>query len=152
MTPKTVTIGNVQFANDKPLALIAGPCVMESRDHALMMATALKKITTELGIGFVFKTSFDKANRTSKDSFRGIDFADCISVFNEIVLDFKIPCITDVHEPRQSWNLSNFVNAIQIPALLCRQTDLIIAAGKTGLPVNIKKGQFMAPEDMQNVI
>ena len=125
---------------------------MESRSHALMMAGKLKEITDKLGIGFVFKTSFDKANRTSKDSFGGIEPDEAVYTFEKSIEKLDIPCITDIHEPQQCGPVSGYVSALQIPALLSRQTDLIVAAGKTSLPINIKKGQFMAPEDMQNVI
>lgn len=145
---QSVNIGGVEFANDKPLALIAGPCVMESKEHALMMAKALQKITLGLGIGFVFKTSFDKANRTSINSPRGMGLGASISVF-EAIGDLGIPCITDVHEVWQCEAIAPHVSALQIPALLSRQTDLIRAAMATGLPVNIKKGQWMHPEEME---
>lgn len=144
----SVFIGEVEFNNDKPLALIAGPCVMESQEHAVMMAKELQKITLDLGLGFVFKASFDKANRTSLQGFRGIGIEAAREVFNEINYGLKIPVITDIHEAWQAYYLVNAVSAFQIPALLSRQTDLIIAAAATGLPVNIKKGQWMHAEDM----
>ena len=146
---RSVSIGKVTFGNHLPLCLIAGPCVMESRDHAIMMATELKAMTDRLGIGFVFKTSFDKANRSSKDSFRGVSITEANTAFGEMAR-LGIPTLTDVHE-RQQCKLLN-VDVLQIPALLCRQTDLIEASGLTGLPVNLKKGQFMSPHEMLNVI
>lgn len=146
-----VAIGNVTFGNSLPLSLIAGPCQMESREHALMMAEALKDITDRLGIGLVFKTSFDKANRTSINGKRGVGLSAAIPVFAEIEA-VGIPVITDIHEPRQADEIAKVVSCLQIPALLCRQTDLLKAAAATGLPVNVKKGQFMAPWDMQNVV
>lgn len=124
---------------------------MESRDHALMMAEALKVITDRLGIGLVFKTSFDKANRTSINGKRGVGLSAAIPVFAEIEAS-GIPCLTDIHEPRQAEELSKVVSCLQIPALLCRQTDLLKAAAATGLPVNVKKGQFVAPWDMKHVV
>lgn len=144
---QTVKIGGAGFCNTAPLALIAGPCMMESRAHAVMMATALQKITLKLGMGFVFKTSFDKANRTSIHSARGMGLEDARYVFDDIQA-MGIPCITDVHEEYQCEHVAPHVSALQIPALLSRQTDLIRAACATGLPVNIKKGQFMHPEEM----
>lgn len=148
---KHVNIGHVAFGNDLPLALIAGPCQMENRDHAMMMATALKELTQKLGIGFVFKASFDKANRTSLDGTRGLGLEDAIAVFAEIKSELGVSVITDVHEKFQCEPLSHVVDALQIPAFLCRQTDLLVAAAKTGKPVNVKKGQFLAPWDMKNV-
>lgn len=143
----SVKIGNVEFDNEKPFALIAGPCVMESRNHAVMMATELQKITLDLGLGFVFKTSFDKANRSSTSGFRGMGLDASAYVFHEIE-SMGIPCITDVHEVWQCDEIGKQVSALQIPALLSRQTDIIIAAAATGLPVNIKKGQWMHAIDM----
>lgn len=144
---QTVKIGNVEFCNTAPIALIAGPCVLESRQHAVMMAFELQKITLDLGIGFIFKASFDKANRTSNKSYRGMGLEDAREVFKAIE-DMLIPCITDVHEEYQCELIAPYVSALQIPALLSRQTDLIRAACATGLPVNIKKGQWMHPEEM----
>lgn len=148
---KHVNIGQVAFGNDLPLALIAGPCQMENRDHAMMMATALKELTQKLGIGFVFKASFDKANRTSLDGVRGLGLEEAIKVFAEIKSELGVAVITDVHEKDQCEQLAQVVDALQIPAFLCRQTDLLVAAAKTGKPVNVKKGQFLAPWDMKNV-
>jgi 2-dehydro-3-deoxyphosphooctonate aldolase (KDO 8-P synthase) len=152
MTPNTtVTTGSVHFGNHLPMSLIAGPCQMESRDHAMMMATQLKDITSRLNIGFVFKASFDKANRTSLKGRRGIGLSNAIKVFEEIKLQLDVPTLTDVHENQQCAELSPVIDILQIPAFLCRQTDLLIAAANTGRVVNIKKGQFLAPWDMKNV-
>jgi len=148
----TVTIGAVRFGNALPLALIAGPCALESRAHALEMAAALKEITARVGIGLVYKTSFDKANRTSVKSARGIGLDAALSIFAEIRDTLKIPVLTDVHDAEQCARVASAVDVLQIPAFLCRQTDLLIAAAKTGKVVNVKKGQFLAPWDMQNVV
>ena len=150
-TPSTVQAGNVRFGNHLPLAIIAGPCAMESRAHALEMAAALKEIADRLGIGLVYKSSFDKANRTSGSSARGIGLAKAIEVFAEVKETFGLPVITDVHENDQCAAVAEVVDILQIPAFLCRQTDLLIAAAKTGRVVNVKKGQFLAPWDMANV-
>ena len=150
-TPSIVQAGNVRFGNHLPLAIIAGPCAMESRAHALEMAAALKEIADRLGIGLVYKSSFDKANRTSGSSARGIGLAKAIEVFAEIKETFGLPVITDVHENDQCAAVAEVVDILQIPAFLCRQTDLLIAAAKTGRVVNVKKGQFLAPWDMANV-
>ena len=147
-----VTIGAVRFGNDLPLALIAGPCALESRAHALEMASALKEITGKAGVGFVYKTSFDKANRTSGKSARGIGLDQALPIFAEIRDSLKIPVLTDVHEPAQCARVAEAVDVLQIPAFLCRQTDLLVAAAKTGCVVNVKKGQFLAPWDMTNVV
>lgn len=144
-------IGKVAFGNDLPLALIAGPCALESLDHALEMAGALKELCRSLGIGFVYKTSFDKANRTSAKSPRGTGLSAALPVFREIRRQIGCPVITDVHEPNQCAEVAKSVDALQIPAFLSRQTDLLVAAGKTGKPINVKKGQFLAPWDMANV-
>lgn len=146
-----VKIGNVTFGNNLPLALIAGPCQLESRDHAIMMAEALKTITDKLGIGFVFKASFDKANRTSADSPRGVGIYQAVKTFREIK-SMGIPCLTDVHENWQVEEIALAVDCLQIPALLCRQTNLLKVAAMSRVPINVKKGQFMAPHDMQNVV
>jgi 2-dehydro-3-deoxyphosphooctonate aldolase (KDO 8-P synthase) len=148
----SVSIGNVTFANDRPIALFAGPCQMESRAHALEMATALKEICTQLGIGLVYKTSFDKANRTALAGKRGIGLEGALPVFAEIRDSLGLPVVTDVHEAAQCERLAQVVDVLQIPAFLCRQTDLLIAAAKTGRAVKVKKGQFLAPWDMQNVV
>jgi 2-dehydro-3-deoxyphosphooctonate aldolase (KDO 8-P synthase) len=147
-----VSVGNVTFANDRPIALFAGPCQMESRAHALEMATALKEICARLGIGLVYKTSFDKANRTSLTGRRGIGLDGALPVFAEIRESLGLPVVTDVHEAAQCARLGEVVDVLQIPAFLCRQTDLLIAAAKTGRAVKVKKGQFLAPWDMQNVV
>ena len=148
----TVTVGAVRIGNAVPLALIAGPCQLESRAHALEMATALKDIAARVGIGLVYKTSFDKANRTSAKSARGIGLDAALPIFAEIRATLKIPVLTDVHDAAQCARVAPVVDVVQIPAFLCRQTDLLIAAAKTGKAVNVKKGQFLAPWDMANVI
>ena len=147
-----VAVGKASFGNALPLALIAGPCALESRAHAFDMASALKEITARLGIGFVYKTSFDKANRTSAKSARGIGLDHALSIFAELREKLAIPLLTDVHETDQCAPLAEVVDILQIPAFLCRQTDLLIAAAKTGRIVNVKKGQFLAPWDMVNVV
>ncbi len=153
MTPDTtVTIGSVAFGNHLPIAIFAGPCQMESRAHALEMATALKEIALRLGIGFVYKTSFDKANRTSIAGQRGIGLEAAIPVFAEIRESLGVPIVTDVHEIGQCAAVAPVVDVLQIPAFLCRQTDLLIAAAKTGKVIKIKKGQFLAPWDMKNAV
>jgi len=146
-----VKAGNVTFGNDLPLALIAGPCQMESRQHALEMASACKELCEKLGLGFVFKTSFDKANRTSLHGQRGLGLDAALNVFSEIKDTLGIPILTDVHEAFQCKPLAEVVDVLQIPAFLCRQTDLLVAAAQSGAVVNIKKGQFLAPWDMKNV-
>ena len=148
----TVSIGAVRFGNALPLALIAGPCALESRAHALETAAALKEIAAKVGIGLVYKTSFDKANRTSGKSARGIGLDAALPIFAEIRDTLKVPVLTDVHEASQCARVALAVDVLQIPAFLCRQTDLLIAAAKTGKAVNVKKGQFLAPWDMPNVI
>ncbi|MBI2719794.1 MAG: 3-deoxy-8-phosphooctulonate synthase [Rhizobiales bacterium] len=147
-----VSVGNVAFGNRLPLALIAGPCQMESRDHAMMMAGRLKEICAKLGIGLVYKSSFDKANRTSLSGRRGLGLARSLAVFADIRREFGLPVLTDVHEIPQCAELAPVVDILQIPAFLCRQTDLLVAAAATGRVVNVKKGQFLAPWDMQNVL
>jgi 2-dehydro-3-deoxyphosphooctonate aldolase (KDO 8-P synthase) len=147
-----VTVGTVTFANDRPIAVFAGPCQMESRAHALEMASALKEIAARLGIGLVYKTSFDKANRTSLAGKRGIGLEGALAVFAEIRETLKLPVVTDVHEAGQCARLAEVVDVLQIPAFLCRQTDLLIAAAKTGRAIKVKKGQFLAPWDMKNVV
>jgi len=141
----------VSFANDAPFSLIAGPCALESRAHALEMAGALKEIAARLGVGLVFKTSYDKANRTSLSSARGIGLEDALPIFADIRESLGLPVLTDVHAPEQCARAAEAVDILQIPAFLCRQTDLLIAAAQTGCVVNIKKGQFLAPWDMQHV-
>ena len=147
-----VKAGNATFSNSGPLALIAGPCQMESRDHAFMMAGKLKEICAKLGIGLVYKTSFDKANRTSLSGARGLGLEKSMAVFADIRKELGLPVITDVHEIHQCAELAPVVDILQIPAFLSRQTDLLVAAAKTGRVVNVKKGQFLAPWDMKNVV
>jgi 2-dehydro-3-deoxyphosphooctonate aldolase (KDO 8-P synthase) len=147
-----VAAGAVRFGNGLPLALIAGPCALESRAHALETASALKEIAARLGIGFVYKTSFDKANRTSAASARGIGLDEALPIFAEIRASLGIPVLTDVHEIEQCARAAQAVDVLQIPAFLCRQTDLLLAAARTGRIVNVKKGQFLAPWDMANVV
>ena len=147
-----VQVGNVTFAQDRPIAVFAGPCQMESRAHALEMASALKEIAGRLGLGLVYKSSFDKANRTSLAGKRGIGLSGALDVFAEIRSSLGLPVVTDVHEIGQCATLAEVVDVLQIPAFLCRQTDLLIAAAKTGRVVKVKKGQFLAPWDMKNVV
>jgi 2-dehydro-3-deoxyphosphooctonate aldolase (KDO 8-P synthase) len=147
-----VKIGNVSVSNRLPLALFAGPCQLESRAHALEMAAALKEIADKLRIGVVYKTSFDKANRTSAGAQRGIGLKAALPIFAEIRETFGLPIVTDVHEAAQCGPVAEAVDVLQIPAFLCRQTDLLIAAAETGRVVKIKKGQFLAPWDMKNVV
>ncbi len=149
---RSISIGGVTVGNDRPLALIAGPCAMESRDHALEVAGVCKEMAEKLGIGLIYKTSFDKANRTSSESSRGMGLDAALPVFAEIRDSLGLPVITDVHAPDQCAIVAEVVDVLQIPAFLCRQTDLLVAAGRTGLPINVKKGQFLAPWDMENVV
>ena len=151
-TTKHVHVGKLKIGNDLPLTLIAGPCALESRGHAMEMSPALKELTDDLNIGLIYKTSFDKANRTSIDGPRGMGMKDALSIFSEIRETVGCPVLTDVHSPEQCVPVAEAVDVLQIPAYLCRQTDLLIAAGKTGKAVNVKKGQFLAPWDMQNVV
>ena len=147
-----VQIGSVAVGNSKPLAIIAGPCALESRDHALETASALKEIAAKAGVGLIYKTSFDKANRTSANSARGIGMELALPIFAEIRESVGVPVLTDVHEREQCEAVAEAVDVLQIPAFLCRQTDLLVAAAQTGRAVNVKKGQFLAPWDMKNVI
>jgi 2-dehydro-3-deoxyphosphooctonate aldolase (KDO 8-P synthase) len=147
-----VAVGKVRFGNALPFALIAGPCALESRAHAFEMAAALKEITARLGIGFVYKTSFDKANRTSAKSERGVGLDQALPIFAELRERLNVPVLTDVHEPPQCAIVAEVVDILQIPAFLCRQTNLLVAAAQAGRAVNIKKGQFLAPWDMANVV
>src|SRR5215510_3919916 len=147
-----VTIRNVTFANERPLAVFAGPCQMESRTHALEMATALKEIADRLGFGLVYKTSFDKANRTSLHAKRGLGLDAALCVFAEIRERVGLAVVTDVHDAQQCARVAEVVDVLQIPAFLCRQTDLVVAAATTGRAINVKKGQFLAPWDMANVV
>ena len=151
-TRSVVTVGKVKFGNALPLAIIAGPCVMESREHALQVAMTLAKLAKKLKLGLVFKTSFDKANRTSARGARGIGLEEALPIFAEIRERTGLPVLTDVHEPEQCARVAEAVDVLQIPAFLCRQTDLLVAAAKTGRAVNVKKGQFLAPWDMKNVV
>jgi 2-dehydro-3-deoxyphosphooctonate aldolase (KDO 8-P synthase) len=148
----TVTVGTAKFGNTLPLAVIAGPCALESRAHALEMAAALKEITGKLGLGFVYKTSFDKANRTSAASARGLGLDKALTIFADLRDQLGVAVLTDVHEPDQCAAVAEVVDILQIPAFLCRQTDLVVAAAKTGRAINVKKGQFLAPWDMANVV
>ncbi|MBC2885097.1 3-deoxy-8-phosphooctulonate synthase [Ochrobactrum sp. CM-21-5] len=148
----SVKVGNVTFSNDGPFALIAGPCQMETRDHAFDMAGRLKEITDKLGIGLVYKSSFDKANRTSLKAQRGIGLETAMEVFSDLKKEFGFPVLTDIHTEEQCAAVAPVVDVLQIPAFLCRQTDLLIAAANTGRVVNVKKGQFLAPWDMKNVL
>lgn len=151
MAPRTVAIRDIQIANDRPFALIAGPCQLESRQHALEMSGALVEITRKLGIPLIYKTSFDKANRTSVSAARGLGMEKSLPILAEIRDMFGIPVLTDVHAPEQCAPVAEVVDVLQIPAFLSRQTDLLLAAGETGRAVNVKKGQFLAPWDMKNV-
>ncbi|MDC1096354.1 3-deoxy-8-phosphooctulonate synthase [Pelagibacteraceae bacterium] len=144
--------GNFEIANNKQFTLIAGPCQMENESHAIQISTELKKITTELKINLIYKSSFDKANRTSLKGLRGLGLEKSLSIFDKIRKVVGIPVLTDVHTIEQCVAVANHVDVIQIPAFLCRQTDLLIAAAKTGKIINVKKGQFLAPWDMKNVI
>jgi 2-dehydro-3-deoxyphosphooctonate aldolase (KDO 8-P synthase) len=147
-----VKVGSATFANDAPLALIAGPCQLESRQHAFDMAGRLKEITEQLGLGFVYKTSFDKANRTSLKGKRGLGLDKALAIFADLRARLGVAILTDVHEQEQCAEIAPVVDVLQIPAFLSRQTDLLIAAAKTGKVVNVKKGQFLAPWDMKNVV
>jgi 2-dehydro-3-deoxyphosphooctonate aldolase (KDO 8-P synthase) len=146
-----VAVGSLTIGNDLPLTLIAGPCQMESRDHAMECAAALVEATSQAGIGFIYKTSFDKANRTSVKGQRGLGLEKALAVFAELKDRFRVPVLTDIHNEGQCAPVAEIVDIIQIPAFLCRQTDLLLAAGDTGAVVNIKKGQFLSPSDMKNV-
>lgn len=149
---KTLVVKNLAISNTLPFTLIAGPCVLESRDHAMMMAEKLTNLCEKLKIPLIYKTSFDKANRTSIKGARGMGLAASIEIFNEIRETFKLPVVTDVHSPEQCTEIAHAVDILQIPAFLCRQTDLLQAAAETGRVINIKKGQFLAPWDMNNVV
>ena len=152
MPSDAVMVGNVAIGNERPLTLIAGPCAMESREHALETCAALQEIAREAGVGLVYKTSFDKANRTSSASPRGLGMAPALDVFAELRERLQAVVVTDVHERGQCAPVAEHVDLLQIPAFLCRQTDLLHAAAVTGKPVMVKKGQFLAPWDMQNVV
>lgn len=148
---KNVQIQNLEFANDKPFGLIAGPCQMESREHAFDMCGALVEITKKLDISFIYKTSFDKANRTSLSGKRGMGLDAALPVFADLKAEFGVPMLTDIHDKDQCKPVAEVVDVLQIPAFLCRQTDLLVEAASTGAVINIKKGQFLAPWDMKNV-
>ncbi|HTO83549.1 MAG TPA: 3-deoxy-8-phosphooctulonate synthase [Methylomirabilota bacterium] len=150
-TPRHVTVGNITIGNDRPLALIAGPCALESRAHAREMCQALTELTGKLGIGLIYKTSFDKANRTSAHSPRGLGMEKSLPILAELRESFGCPVLTDVHEREHCAAVAEAVDVLQIPAFLSRQTDLLIAAGETGRAINVKKGQFLAPWDMKQV-
>ena len=152
MTNYKVKCSNFEIGNDKPFTLIAGPCQLENETHALKMSSELKKITSELGINLIYKTSFDKANRTSLKGKRGMGLEKSLPIFDKIRKEVGLPVLTDVHTAEQCSIIANHVDVLQIPAFLCRQTDLLIAAAKTGKIINVKKGQFLAPWDMANVI
>lgn len=147
-----VSVGPVEFGNDLPISIIAGPCQLESRQHALEVASALKEIAARLKVGLVYKTSFDKANRTSASAERGLGLAQSLPIFAEIRSSLGLPVLTDVHDAAQCADVAQAVDVLQIPAFLCRQTDLLLAAAATGKVVNVKKGQFLAPWDMTNVV
>jgi 2-dehydro-3-deoxyphosphooctonate aldolase (KDO 8-P synthase) len=147
-----VAVGSARFGNDLPIAIIAGPCQLESRAHALEVASALKEIAARLGLGLVYKTSFDKANRTSASAARGLGLAQSLPIFAEIRSSLGLSVLTDVHDAAQCAEVAQAVDILQIPAFLCRQTDLLVAAAATGKVVNVKKGQFLAPWDMANVV
>ncbi len=152
MINQKVKCNNFEIGNDKPFTLIAGPCQLENEKHAIKMSTELKKITSELGINLIYKTSFDKANRTSLTGKRGLGLDKSLPIFDKIKKDVGVPILTDVHTAEQCSVVAKHVDVLQIPAFLCRQTDLLIAAAKTGKIINIKKGQFLAPWDIKNVI
>jgi 2-dehydro-3-deoxyphosphooctonate aldolase (KDO 8-P synthase) len=152
LAPRHIHVGNVTIGNDRPLAVIAGPCQIEGRAHALEMAHALVEITGKLGIGLIYKSSFDKANRSSIETPRGLGLGDGLQILAEIRESYGCPVLTDVHTAEQCKQAAEAVDVLQIPAFLCRQTDLLIAAAVTGRAINIKKGQFLAPWDMANVV
>jgi len=152
MEPRHVEVGPVAFGNDLPLSLIAGPCALESRAHALEMSHALTEMAADLGIGLVYKTSFDKANRTSADSPRGLGLDESLAIFAEVRETYGCPVLTDVHTAEQCAVVAEVADVLQIPAFLCRQTDLLVAAAETGAAIHVKKGQFLAPWDMTNVV
>jgi 2-dehydro-3-deoxyphosphooctonate aldolase (KDO 8-P synthase) len=149
---RVVEVKNVRFGNDLPFCLIAGPCQLESRDHAFDMAGALRELTDTLGIGFIYKTSFDKANRTSLTGKRGVGLDKAMPIFDDLRRELAVPVLTDIHTELQCAIVAAHADILQIPAFLCRQTDLLVAAAKTGVTVNVKKGQFLAPWDMVNVV
>lgn len=152
MQNRLVRVGEITFSNDLPFVLIGGPCQLESLDHTIDLAGKIVEITNKLGIPYIFKASFDKANRTSISGARGVGLEKAMDIFKAVKKQFGCPVITDVHEPGQCAPVAEVVDMLQIPAFLCRQTDLVVAAAKTGKPLNIKKGQFLAPWDMKNVV
>ncbi|MEW6193887.1 MAG: 3-deoxy-8-phosphooctulonate synthase [Bacteroidota bacterium] len=147
-----VEISKIKIGSGNPFVLIAGPCVVESESVTLNTAEKIKQITSDLGIGYIFKSSYKKANRTSINSFIGIDFKEALNILQKVKNEFQLPILTDVHTENEIYEVAELVDVIQIPAFLCRQTELLIAAGKSGKAVNVKKGQFLAPDDMQHVI
>jgi len=149
--PKTVSVDNINIANNLPFVLVAGPCQIESRDHALMMAERIASVASNVGFDFIYKSSFDKANRSSVATERGIGIEEGLRILQDVKAAFGCPVLTDVHEAAQCAPVAQAVDVLQIPAFLCRQTDLLLAAGRTGAVVNVKKGQFLAPWDMVNV-
>ncbi|MDR0483996.1 MAG: 3-deoxy-8-phosphooctulonate synthase [Alphaproteobacteria bacterium] len=149
---KVVKVSNYNIANNLPFTLMAGPCVLESKEHAMFMCGELVKITKNLGINLIYKSSYDKANRTSINAKRGLGLKESLKIFQDIKDKFNIPVITDIHEPHQCAEVAEVVDVLQIPAFLCRQTDLLLSAGKTGKTINVKKGQFLAPWDMKNIV
>ena len=149
---REIDISGVKIGGGRPIVLIAGPCVIESQKHCTDVARAIKDATSGMQIPFIFKASFDKANRSAGDSFRGVGMKEGLKILGAIKRELGIPVLTDVHEPGQCDEVAEFVDVLQIPAFLCRQTDLLVAAGKTGKVVNVKKGQFLAPGDMRNVV
>ena len=151
ITQNTISVGNAQFANNKPVSFILGPCQLESRQHAFDMAGSIAEICKRLGTSFVYKSSYDKANRTSIEATRGAGLEASIPVFDDLRTELNVPVLTDVHTEEQCRVIAPHVDVLQIPAFLCRQTDLLVAAAKTGKVVNVKKGQFLAPWDMKNV-
>ncbi len=148
---RTVSVGEFEVANDRPFVLIAGPCQIESRGHALEVADALRKMSAAVGVPLIYKSSFDKANRTSVSAARGIGMSEGLAVLADVREATGLPTLTDVHAPEQCAIAAQAVDVLQLPAFLCRQTDLLLAAGETGRPINVKKGQFLAPWDMANV-
>lgn len=149
---KTPTGRTVAMGGDRPVVFIAGPCALENRDHAMMMSEALKTIADDLGAGLIYKTSFDKANRTSISGYRGMELDEALRIFEEVRKAQDVPMLTDVHLPEQCATVAEVADVLQIPAFLCRQTDLLVAAAETDACVNVKKGQFLAPWDMRNVV
>ncbi|MSP33628.1 MAG: 3-deoxy-8-phosphooctulonate synthase, partial [Rickettsiales bacterium] len=149
---RIVQVKNIKIANNLPFTLIAGPCQIETRDHSLMMANNIKRICDKLGINFIYKSSFDKANRSSIDGQRGIGLEKSFEIFAEVKKEFDCPVLTDVHSAEQCAVLAEHVDILQVPAFLCRQTDMLEAAAKTGKVINIKKGQFLAPWDAANIV